>query len=189
MKRIIDKIDKIDIKDSEIIQDIERAKKIPGFDINVMWWGNNNWSLLMYAVWKNRRELIEYLLLDPRINVNHRNYYDSTALHLCERVSILKLLLNRKDIDVNIQSTWGWTVLHWACRWGRKAWVKELLLDARMNTYIRDRWKKTAWDIALERGYPGIAKIVGNSEYTTLLRIPNSALLHDIVRMIIEEYA
>ena len=67
---------------------------------------------------------------------------------------------------------------------GHEVCVKELLLD----TTIRDNNGKTARDFALRKGYSGIAKIINNSRYTTILRIPNRALLHDIVRMIIEEY-
>jgi len=176
--------------DSEIIQYIEYVKcNDPEFDINLG--DENNWTLLMIAVrvrWYNREELVRYLLTYPNIDVNHRSNYNSTVLHFCEQVSILKLLLTRKDLDVNIQNSWGETELYLACRWGRKAWVKELLLDARVNLMIRDGGGRTARDIALRNKDYNIAKIVENSGYTPLLRIPNRALLHDIVRMIIEEY-
>ena len=172
------------ILDSEMIQDIEcRKGNDPNFDIYLG-------DVLSYAVYRDRRELVRYLLLSvPDINVNHRNYYDeSTALYYCDKVSNLKLLLSHRHLDVNIQNNMGETGLHRICYWGHKACVRELLVDARINTYIRNYHGEMTRDIALERGYPSIAKIVGNSGYTTLLRIPTASLLHDIVRMIIEEY-
>jgi len=189
MKIIFDKIYR-DIEESEIIQDIEREKHMnPKFDINLGY--KDNWSLLMNAVYHCREDLIRYLLSDPNINVNHRSKYGNyTVLYICDQVSILKLLLSCKDLlDVNIQNEWGRTGLYQVCYWRRKACVKEYLLDARINVLIRDNNGKTARDIALEQGQPDIAKIIRISEYTTLLRIPNRALLYDIVRMIIEEYA
>jgi len=142
----------------------------------------------MYAVWKNRRELIEYLLLDPRINVNHRSNGGSTVLHVCTQAYILKLLSRCMDLDVNIQNNWGQTGLQHLCEYRLKTCVKESLLDARANVLIRDNKGKTAWDVALGKKCSDIAKIVWNSRYTTLLRIPNKMLLYDIVRMIIEKY-
>ena len=184
----MDKIWDKAILDSEIIQDIEHAKcNNPELDIN-FGYSTYNWSLLMYAANMNRIELVEYLLMNPRINVNHRSLIGDTVLHICNQSSILKLFLNHKDLDVNIQNNIKETGLHSVCHWEHKTCIKEYLLDARINTSICDRWGRMALDIALRKGYTRIAKIVGNSGYTTLLRIPNNLLLHDIVRMIIEEY-
>jgi len=188
MNNIYDKLSGESILDSEIIQEIESAKsKNPEFDINLGCDGDNR-SLLMHAVWKDRKELVEYLLLDPRIDVNHKCSFGNTAFYLCGDISILKLLLNHRDLDVNIQNNSGRTELHRVCFWGRKALVKEYLLDARVNTSIRDDDGNTARDEAITCGHSDVAKIVGNSGCTSLLRIPNNLLLYDIVRMIIEEY-
>jgi len=181
-ERIHDKIHKNDVVDSEIIQET----KIPGFDIN--WSDDSGWTLLMNAVRRNRKELVRYLLMNPNIDVKHRSNRGNIVLRYCDHVSILKLLLNRKDLYVNKQDEWGDTRLHQVCFEGSEAYVKELLLDARINTSIRNKYRETALDIALRHKYYGIVKIIGNSRHTTLLRIPNNLLLYDIVRMIIEEY-
>jgi len=188
MDNIYDNIWSGSILDSKIIQKMECAKKDSKFDINFIKDGSD-WTLLRCANFWNREELVRYLLSNPNINVNHRSNYNSTVLHFCEQVSILKLLLDRRDLDVNIQNNHGSTGLHRVCWWGCKALVKEYLLDARGDALIRDDDENTGWDIALREGCPDIAKIIGNSGYTPLLRIPNASLLHDIVRMIIEEYA
>jgi len=177
------------ILDSEIIQETESVKRnYPRFDINFIQDGDD-WRLLMGAVYWKRKELVEYILRVPGINVNHRSINGNTALHYCDNVSILKLLLSRRDLDVNIQNDWGETRLHNLCRAGYKVCVRELLLDARVNTSIRDKWKETALDVAMWcKHCHDIAKNINNSRYTTLLRIQNNLLLHDIVRMIIVEY-
>jgi len=172
--------------DSKIIQDIEHAKETPGFDINLGY--KDNWSLLITAVYYCRKELVRYILSFPNIDVNHRSYYGNTALHCCDNVSILKLLLDHKDLDVNIQNEGGETGLHHACYMGRKTCVKEYLLDARADILIRDENGVMVRDYALIYGYLGIANILKRVQHTSLLRIPNRALLHDIVRMIIDEY-
>jgi len=183
MKKIRIKMWNKTIIDSEIIQEME----IPGFDINFI--GDDNRSMLMVAIRMNRIELVRYLLSYPNIIVNYKSRYNYTALYCCDNVSILKLLLSRRDIDVNIQTKSGETALHNGCGWGHEACVKELILDARVNTSIRDIYGRTARDLALRYGSFGIAKIIRNSEHTSLLRIPNNLLCRDIVRMIIEEYA
>ena len=175
------------IIDSKIIQNIEHAKRNdPEFNINYV--NSCSQTLLMNAVNSGREELVEYLLTDPLTNINHRSTNGNTVLHVCIQVSILKLLLDRKDLDVNIQNNWRETGLHDFCFYGHETCVRELLLDARINMSIRNKFGDTARNTALISKWHGIAKIINNSGYTILLRIPNRALLHDIVRMIIGEY-
>jgi len=185
------KIQNKDILDSEIILDIrfECAKKDSKFDIN--WCDLFNRSLLMIAILQNREELVRYLLTYPQLNINYKNPHGITAFHilfhdLSISISILKSFLSRKDFDVNIQGYEGWTGLHIACFWGREAFVKELLLDARVDVMIRNNRGDMALDITF--GHYKVAKMLKRIGLTSLLRIPNRTLLYDIVRMIIEEY-
>jgi len=141
MYTIRNKIIRTVINDSEIIQDVESAKEIPGFDIN-LGCDDRNWSLLMTIVYWNRKELVRYLLSIPGINVNQGD----TVMQICNQISILKLLLDHKDIDINMQNNRGETGLHRVCRWGHEACVKEYLLDARVDTSIRDWNRETALD-------------------------------------------
>ena len=192
MNKILDKIYDNSISDSDIIQETESAKREnPKFDINYID-PYNDCTLLMCAVLENREELVEYILADSNVNVNFRCYsWGMTALHeLCcnNNIHILELLLGHKDINVNVQCNYGLTGLHYACRSIRIKNVKELLLDARVNPLIRTYHRNTARDIAIKQGYIGIANMLKMVQYTPLLRIPNRTLLHDIIRMIIEEY-
>ena len=180
-----------EIPDSEIIRDVECAKReYPRFDINYV--GYMSWTSLIRAVLWNRKELVKYILADSNIDVNHKDNDGYTAFYyacwFCGYIPILKLFLDHRNFDVNIQTKWGQTGLHSLCYWERETCVRELLLDARINVLIRDDWRKTARDIALERKHIGIANMIKKTGYTPLLRIPNASLCRDIVRMIIEEY-
>jgi len=184
MNKIYDKIRKCIIPDSEIIQDIEHAKRNdPYFDINNVIYGS--WSSLII---QKREELIEYLLADPNINVNYEDWNGYTALHCAYNIPNLKLLLGHKNIEVNIQNKYGWTVLHRECYNNHIEIIKILLLDSRINIIIRNNERKTAQDYAILKGHLGIANMLKRTGRTSLLRIPNKMLCWDITRMIIEEY-
>jgi len=181
------------VPDSEIIRDIECAKcEDPKFDINYVDY-YIRWSLLIRAVLWNRKELVKYILADSNIDVNHKDNDGYTAFYYAcwhGYIPILKLLLYHRDIDVNIQNEkdGGLTGLHYACWRNHIEIVKELLLDARVDVLIRNNLGKTSRDKAIYCGHLGIANMLKKVLCTSLLRIPNETLLHDIVRMIIEEY-
>jgi len=176
--------------DSEIIRNIECAKhRDSKFDINWINKGKGYNYTLMCAVYYGRKELVEYLLSDSNIDVNLGNSrWGNTAFHaLCSMYNsnrILKLFLSHRDINVNAQNFERWTGLHFACWDGHIKCVKELLLDVRINTSIRNGEGNTARDIAIRRRHLGIANILRKTGYTSLLRI----FCYDIARMIIENY-
>jgi len=128
------------------------------------------------AVYYERKELIEYLLTYPNIDVNYISdnfdgilLYHTSILYIIVHsrsisipILILKLFLNCEDFNVNIQ---GYTGLHDACRLGREECVKELLLDARVDIMIRNSNGRMARDIAIYWRHFGIAKIINNSRH------------------------
>jgi len=194
MTKILNKIWDYIVLDSEIIQETESAKHNDiGFDIN---WrddrrDNFDWTLLMWAVFYNREELIRYFLTYPDININNKDCDGWTALYIScytNNVLIIKLLLGHKDIDVNIQNRFGQTGLHNACFNNNIEIVRELLLDARVDIWIRDKDGLSARDIAMQNRCRGIANMLKRIGRMSLLRILNKALCRDISRMIIEEY-
>ena len=178
MKHILHKILNERIPDSEIIQNIKRK--------------DSEYTYLLHAINKKREKLIEYLLTDPDININ-RIYSDITphasAFHWAcmSNIRILKLFLGRKELDMNTTSLES-TGLHWACGANKIRIVKELLLDARINISVRNIWEQTALDIAIRQEHHRIANMLKKVQYTSLIRIKNNLLCHDIIRMIICEY-
>ena len=189
MNLIHDKIYDV-VLDSEIIREMESTKKIPGFNINWIYYHDHNRTLLMTAVFQNCIKLVKYILAaHPDININHQDNNGETVLYRTRSVYVLKLLLKHKDIDVNIQNNkLGCTILHILCYSNNIDLIRELLIDARADVMIRDNQGKTARDIAINYEYDEILYILKRIGCTTLLRIPNASLCKDIVRMIIEEY-
>jgi len=186
-EKLLYKITDKAIVDSEIIWDLECAKEDLDFDIN---WGDLRYdrTALIFAVsGSGRKKLVEYLLSDPNVDVNHKSEGDSTALYFCAQVPILKLLLSHKDIDVNPSNRTD-TILHEICYSNRIGMARELLLDARINTSVCDIYGYTAMKNAIRRRHHGIVNMLKRTGRTSLLRIPNASLCRDITRMIIEEY-
>jgi ankyrin repeat protein len=58
----------------------------------------------------------------------------------------VKLLLERKDIQVNLASNSGWTSLIWACREGNEDVVKLLLKREDIDIRLKDHDGRTAYD-------------------------------------------
>ena len=170
------------IPDSNIIQDIEKAaKNYPEFHIN--WSDSYGITLLMHAVSRNREELVRYLLSAPNINVNQKSNNNHTVLHFCKQVSMFKLLLERKELDVNIQNVCGETVLHIACLRGNEEIIVELLKDERVDMSIRDNSGKTAKDKALKIGIVKILENKNNDMIRMNIRnktIPDSEIIQNI---------
>ena len=158
------------ISDFEIIRILENGRKnYPDFDIN---WADDKLkhTLLMSSVLMNRTELVRYLLSVPGINVNQKNIcYNSALTYVLyeSQIPILKLLVSREDLDVNIQKN-GWTSLHSACYANSEQRVKILLSNERIDPSIRTNEGETALDIALSRKYYGIVKMLDNSWYMSL---------------------
>ena len=102
---------------------------------------------------------------------------------------MINLFLSHRDTDVNVKNRYGRTVLHYASMGLKcKECVKELLLDARIDIMIRCNSGRTARDMTIYFEHQIIANVLKRVLHTSLLRIPNSMLIHDIIRMIIEEY-
>ena len=195
MYKILRNIFNSNISDSEIIQEIEYMKhNDPKFDVN---WIDKDprtaiWSLLMNAVHCDRIELVKYLFTYSDINVNYSSEFNkSTAFHNCvKKDKMFGLFLSREDTNVNVVDNMGYTYSHNIIYWEKNKYAKtkELLLDARTDTSIRDMFGRTAQELAKSYGYHRIAKIIDNTRYTILLRIPNGMLIYDIARMIICKY-
>jgi len=178
MQNIMYKIQENPIEDGEIIRDIESIKNDPGFDIKVY-----EVTLMRDAVCENRNKLVEYLLADPNINVNGKCRNGLTAIFHCLNVSILKLLLDHRNIDVNIQYNNGYTVLHSWCYYSNSEqikMIKELLIDGRIDLSIKDNCGKTALDYAIKHKYYDIAKMI------IIMSPTNIVLSKDLARRLCE---
>ena len=191
---------------NDLISDDFIIKKIKDTDqININWKTGNHtfvddknrdkWTFLMAACYKDRVELVRYLLSHPELVINLlSDYFWDTALHIAciyNRFDCVNLLLKNPFINVNNRASvdHSLTALHYACIYGHILCAKLLLLDSRVDVgIISDYAKSTPERCAIQRGHYAIGKMICNSICTCLLRIPNASLCKDIIRTIIIEY-
>ena len=106
-----------------------------------------------------------YLALKEAISkgadVNQKDKYEKTALHVCalDDYDELAELLISSGAAINILSKWGDTPLHIACACGSMNTVR-LLLAKGANTTIKNNDGFLPSDMALKEGYPEIVKLL-----------------------------
>lgn len=77
------------------------------------------WSPLFCACYKGNFEIIKYLCNYDN-NINEKNTNDNTVLHAVgDNIEILNFLYEKfTNIDIDAETTNGWTPLHCACYHG-----------------------------------------------------------------------
>jgi ankyrin repeat protein len=142
---------------------------------------SHDWTPLMHCCYKGDREGV-VLLLAAGANVENGSQHDETPLLLASaagHIEIVKILLDagaypeaawarKTDADmvaVNVRDLieraypLGWTPLMVACQGGHTEVVR-LLLQAGANVELKSPLKRTALEIASERGSADIIKIL-----------------------------
>jgi ankyrin repeat protein len=122
-----------------------------GCDINVKD-GNGNTPLMLSIKQKNYK-LSNYLLSLPKININTINIIGETVLHIAvnyEQENIVTLLLENKDIDVNVQDSQNkFTPLMYAVALNNFNITNMLINHHNINIIIQDSLGSTAYHHAL----------------------------------------
>ena len=97
-------------------------------------------------------EMALCLAKQDRVNLNIKNKDKKTALHLAiERVELVRVLLERNQIDVNARDKHGDTLLHKACFAGKKEIVNLLIHDERTDMNLLNLSCNTPLHIACRR--------------------------------------
>jgi len=126
-----------------------------------------NYTCLMTAAEENHDEVVALLLAHPNIQVNAKNQWNSTALHLaCANDSLASLskLLAAPGLQLNERDVSGWTPIMVAIRWGKTeavlqmAAVRGVDLDVKDNDGRSLEEIKNSWTI--ESARPAIVQIL-----------------------------
>lgn len=121
--------------------DITRVKELLAMGLDINGHGYAGWTALHAAAYKGHREIVDFLLASPLIDVNARKEYRETPLMCAARGEgdgIVARLLQAGGIEVNAQDSSGWTALHLAARLqGTEEDMEALLNDERINWEIR----------------------------------------------------
>ncbi|XP_046457478.1 delta-latroinsectotoxin-Lt1a-like [Daphnia pulex] len=108
----------------------------------------DGWIALHAAIKGENRTAVEELLKCKDVDVNLRNNYNHTALHLASRwqnipVELFRVILE-KTTDVNAQEKDGWTPLHCAMRFESETAIKELLKRDDVDVNLKNKNNQTA---------------------------------------------
>lgn len=107
-------------------------------------------TLLHTAVSFNRFEMVK-IFIELGIDVNTKNRYGNTPIiYLENNYDILKLLLEN-GADVNIQDNNGDTLLHILCFSNCSYQILEMLLDYKINPFLKTKHGENAFEIAKRR--------------------------------------
>ena len=115
----------------------------------------DGWTLLHLAAYFGQKELASFLLESGAdIHIRAKNENENTPLQaaIANKQSELVAFLIEKGSEVNVIQSGGWTGLHEAALLGNEEIIM-LLLENGANKTIKKNDGKTAYDIALEKGY------------------------------------
>ena len=118
----------------------------------------NSDSYLDNAIRYGREEIVDILLGLPNMNVNlpktitesgsRKTYYPIHLAVTLNKTNILKKLLNRQDIDVNVQDSNGITIAHLVGILGEDLdMVNMVLKDPRVDLNIQDSEGNTPYEV------------------------------------------
>ena len=98
----------------------------------------------------------------------------------------VKLLLDDKHINVNLQDKFGWTALHCASWNGHLEIVQLLLQDERIDVNIQEENGRTALDVAIRHNKTNVAKLlIQYKKAMVLTHVLNTKVPIELIRLII----
>ena len=169
---------------------LEKVKELSNQidDIN---WGNPDvfdYKGLHTSCNNGKKEIVEYLISHPKINVNKETNDGLTPLYrACAsgKEEIVKILLKDERVNVNKENKDGWTPLWVACWNGNEEIVKILFASGReidttkKTNASADYPNSTAAEIARKVGKEQIAKLVdeyAKNPMEIILRLRNEMI-------------
>ena len=132
-------------------------------------------DLLNESCEKGNREMVEFLLLNRRIDINKKDQNGQTPFILAltnREHEICKLLHKKYSANINIQDNAGKTPLILCCLTNEDAFARYLLKEGKANPNLQTIWKDTALHCAVENNNMEIVKLLLAAKADT--NLPNS---------------
>ncbi|ARJ22484.1 ankyrin repeat domain-containing protein [Bacillus mycoides] len=149
----------ISISQAVIRGEKEKVVEIINTDPSVVnEFSEDGWTPLHLAAYFGQKELASFLLEQGAdIHIRAKNENENTPLQaaIANKQSELVAFLIEKGSDVNAVQSGGWTGLHEATLLGNEE-IIILLLENGANKMIKKNDRKTAYDIALEKGHESL---------------------------------
>jgi ankyrin repeat protein len=119
---------------------------------------------LTWAARNGHQAVVQLLLATNKIEIDLRDKLNRTALNLAagaDRQSVVKLLLATGKADVNArEDVYGHTPLLWVAGPGFHSVLKLLLETGKVDVNAKDKYERTALQLAAEQGHDKIIKIL-----------------------------
>lgn len=116
---------------------------------------DDGWTLLHYAAWKGRKEIVKFLVNEKKANINARiNSDGKKPIHAAAKKGykeIVEFFLS-KGIGVDDADNDKWTSLHYAAAYNHLE-LCEFLLGQHANVEAKNKDDKTPLDLARERNH------------------------------------
>jgi ankyrin repeat protein len=163
-KLLIDRGARLDIFEAAATGTQDRVEQLLHKDPNSLnSFSPDGWTPLHLAVFFGRVN-IAHVLLSKGANINavSKNEQRVTPLHSAlanpNNAAVAQLLIDC-GADVTMKQSSGYTPLHYAAANGLESIVKNLV-GRGVDTSVRDNELKTAYDLAVEKGYTAIAGLL-----------------------------
>lgn len=125
-------------------------------------------------------ELVKHLSATPGLDVNSKDLYRQTPLHLAAKkgyLSVVEHLSSTASVDIQAQDRFGRTPLHLAAKEGSLAVVKHLCKTAGVDDNARDRRRRTAIHLAARAGREEVVKFLCTNHGVQVAARPSVNLL------------
>lgn len=142
---------------------VELLLKKKDLDINAVYAGHTQRTVLMIAARNDAEEVVRCLLQRVDMDINKADASGSTALLLAAaegHTSVVSLLLDDESIDPNSKDNYGHTPLSWAAKEGHVEVVKQLLAKIDVDPNSRDNSDQTPLSWAAANGHVEVVQLL-----------------------------
>ncbi|SDY87024.1 Ankyrin repeat-containing protein [Bacillus sp. 166amftsu] len=143
--------------------ELEKVVELINEDQNLVHvYSEDGWTPLHLAAYFGHKEIASFLLKKgTNLHVKAKNQNENTSLQaaIANKKIEMATFLIEQGADVNAVQSGGWTGLHEAALLGDEK-IVALLIENGADKSIKKNDGKTAYDIALEKGYQHLLHLV-----------------------------